>query len=330
MKRLLFVLLAACGSFQDPDIVVDIRVIALDSTVPEQVIDVDLTNPNLGDVESQLVTTQVCALVADPNFSRRLHWSMTLCPFAEDERCVDGDPQELIGMGVEDDPDITVPEPTMCATVPVDGTLIAVLMNALSGDGLDGLQGVDYEVQLRVGGEGGDPTLDLFAAKTLQVAARNPPNRVANENPYLDHVEIAVGDPDSEDLSTPVTLPLGRCVDQASPFVVAAGQKALRFNPIEPPGVRETYVIPTLDGHAETFTESLTYQWTATTGEFDNGSTGGPDDPLSGNPPPLFTNWFAPSTTELKGKPMDVSLWIVQRDERYGVHWYESCVHVQP
>jgi hypothetical protein len=28
--------------------------------------------------------------------------------------------------------------------------------------------------------------------------------------------------------------------------------------------------------------------------------------------------------------PTDVSIWIVQRDERFGVHWYESCIHVTP
>jgi hypothetical protein len=25
-----------------------------------------------------------------------------------------------------------------------------------------------------------------------------------------------------------------------------------------------------------------------------------------------------------------VSLWIIQRDERLGVHWYESCIRVTP
>ena len=324
------IFLAACGSFADPDIVVDLRVLALDATVPEQVIDVDFTNPPSADqILAQLVPSTVCALVADPNFDRRIHWSMTLCPFSEDERCVDGDPNEIISPdALLDDPDLTTPEPVMCATVPVDGNLIGVLDNALSGDELHGLQGVDYSVSLRLGGEGGDPALDLFASKTLRVAARVPAARTANTNPSIDHLEVAVGDNDSETLSTPVTLPLGRCIDQTAPFVVAPDKK-VRINPIEPAGVRETYVIPTLDGKSEMFTETLTYQWTATQGEFSSGDTGGPKD-LGGNPAPLFTDWHTPKASDLKGVAVDVALWVVQRDERLGVHWYESCLRVQP
>ena len=29
-------------------------------------------------------------------------------------------------------------------------------------------------------------------------------------------------------------------------------------------------------------------------------------------------------------QPTDVALWVVQRDERLGAHWYESCVRVVP
>jgi hypothetical protein len=325
----IFVALCACTTFQNPDIVVDIRVIAMDADLPEQVIDVDFVNPPPpAQVLSQIQPATVCALVADPYNMRDLRWSMTLCNYSESERCIDGDPQELLGSGVEPDPDVTDPEPAMCATVQPDDGLVAVVQHALSNDDLHGLQGVDYSVVLRVGGVGGDPTLDLYASKILQLAANDPPDRVANTNPYLDHVEVAVGDNDSEDLSTPVTLPLGRCLDQASPWVAPAGKK-VRINPIEPPGVRETYVLPTLDGKSETFTESLTYQWTATAGQFDNDATGGPRD-LAGNDPPLFTDWFTPSDRELKGSAEDVTLWIVQRDERFGVHWYESCIRVQP
>lgn len=325
---LLVVAVCACTSFQNPDIVVDIRVLAVDADKPEQVIDVDFTNPQPQQMLAEIQPATVCALVVDPFNTRDLRWSMTLCNYSENERCVDGDPQELIGSGVEADPDITDPEPTMCAVVQPDAALLAVVEHELANDDLKGLQGVDYEVSLRVGGVDGDPSLDLFAEKTLQLAARLPPNRTANNNPYLDHVEVSMADNDSEDFSTPVTLPLGRCVDQPTPFVAPANKK-VRINPIEPPGVRETYVLPTLDGKSETFTESLTYQWTATLGKFDNDATGGPRD-LAGNEPPLFTDWFTPTGDQLGGSAQDSALWIVQRDERYGVHWYETCIRVQP
>ncbi len=42
MRRALLLLgLAACGKFQDPNIVVDLRVIGMTASLPEQVIDVD-------------------------------------------------------------------------------------------------------------------------------------------------------------------------------------------------------------------------------------------------------------------------------------------------
>ena len=50
---------------------------------------------------------------------------------------------------------------------------------------------------------------------------------------------------------------------------------------------------------------------------------------LFGNPAPLNSTWTAPDASEIS-QPLDVSLWIVQRDERYGVHWYETCVRVSP
>jgi hypothetical protein len=124
-----------------------------------------------------------------------------------------------------------------------------------------------------------------------------------------------------------VTLPIGRCAESPAPLEIAAGTK-LRMTPIEPDGVREVYVVPTLDGKSQTFTESLTYQWASSAGGFSDGATGGPHD-VSGNPAPLFTDFRAPAAGDLDG-PTDVTVWIIQRDERLGVQWYEACVRVMP
>ena len=81
MKRAWLALaLAACGSFEDEDIVVDTRVLAMAATVPDQVIDVALEKPQ-SDLEllEQLVPTRMCALVADPSKARdRLGWTPTV------------------------------------------------------------------------------------------------------------------------------------------------------------------------------------------------------------------------------------------------------------
>ncbi|HEX3763124.1 MAG TPA: hypothetical protein VHW23_30715 [Kofleriaceae bacterium] len=332
VKRALAVALVAagCGKFQDPNVVVDLRTLAIRAEPAEQVIDVDLSQPvTPAALLAQLVPTQVCALVADPAASRRLLWSMTMCALLSDDRCDDDGPQIPLGMGLMDDPEATVPEPAMCVTIMPDANLLSVLAFELQDDTLHGLGGVDYGVVLRVGGENGNRDLDQYAAKTLVVSPRIPAARAANHNPSLDAIDASLED------GTPVPLPLGRCADNPAPYVLAS-QTKLRLRPIETAGAREVYTVPTLDGRAETFTESLTYQWIASAGGFSRGSTGGPHD-LSGNPPPLFSDFKSPAASDLDDQgdresegSHNVALWIIQRDERLGVQWYESCIHVAP
>ena len=316
---------AGCGSFQDPNVVVDLRVIAMAAAPPDQVIDADLTRPpDPQALLAELVPTTVCSLIADPGLDRRLRWSVAMCPASGSERCA-GDDGVPLGQGVLDDPDTTAPEPVMCVTIAPDARLLAVLAAELDGDTLHGLGGVDYAVALRVGGEDGDRDLDQYAVKTLRVSPRIPEAHAANTNPRIDRIDLT--DPLLIEDPTPVTLPLVRCAGNPAPFEVAPGTK-LRMTPIEPDGVREVYVVPTLDGKSQMFTESLTYQWIASAGGFSNGSTGGPHD-LSGNAAALFTDYRAPAAADLDG-PTDVSVWIIQRDERLGVTWYESCLRVMP
>jgi hypothetical protein len=314
--------LAGCGSFQDPNVVVDLRVLALSSSLPDQLVDVDLTQPVMaGGLLAQLAPTQVCALVADPALDRRLAWSLTLCPLTSGDRCDDESPQVMLASGVLDDPDATVPEPALCATIAPDGNLLAVLLDALDGDALHGLGGLYYGAVLRIGGEDADRDLDQYAAKSFRVAPRIPQAATANQNPRLDHVDASIGD------GPPVALPLARCAENPAPFELPPATK-VRLLPVEPDDAREVYVVPTLDGKSQTFTESLTYQWVASAGGFSKGSTGGPRD-ISGNPRPLFSDYKSPAAKDLDG-PTDVSVWIVQRDERLGVHWYEACIRVVP
>ena len=326
MKRALALaaLLAGCTSFPDPDLVVDLRVLAISAELPEQVVDVDLKDPEMPAVLlQQLVPTQVCALVADPAFERRLRWTMTLCPYGDYYRC-DDDVQVPIGSGIIDDPDTTSPEPRLCATVPANGQLLGVLLHTLKFDALGGLGGIDYLVSLTVGGLDADPALDLYAAKDLRVAPRIPMARQANVNPALDvmhEMDASVNSAPAEPFA------LVRCADAEPALSVRAGD-TIRWTPIEAANAREDYVTPTLDGMGRMFTESLTYLWSASGGGFSSGSTGGPRD-ISGNTAPLFTDWHAPNARDLAG-PTDVTLWIIQRDERLGVHWYESCVRVVP
>jgi hypothetical protein len=316
--------LAGCTSFQDPNVVVDLRVLALDADPPDQVLTVDVNAPpDPVALLGQLAPTQVCALVADPGTDRRLAWSIAICPFgtnaATGDRCSDPKQRVAIAQGTIDDPDTTVPEPALCATVAPNNALLGVLINAISADKLSGLGGIDYDLELTINGEGAADADAVVASKTLRVLPRIPDTVTPNHNPTIDHIDMSIAG------AAPTPLPLVRCAENPSPPVVPLATK-VRLTPVEPDGARETYVAPTLDGKGQTFTETFTYQWTASAGGFSKGTSGGPHQ-LSGTPAPLFTDFKTPAASDLKAKgSTDISLWIVQRDERLGVHWYEACV----
>jgi hypothetical protein len=311
--------LAACNTFQDPNVVVDLRVLAMSATPPDQVLDVDLSRPvDPVALLAQLVPTRVCALIADPA-PRRLAWAVTMCGPTSNGRCDDAD--QRLGSGVLDDPDVTTPAPELCVTVPPDDRLLALVIQLVRGDLLMGLGGIDYQISLRLGGAEAERELDEFATKTLRISPRIPAARTANTNPRLERLDAAIGD------AAPVPVPLGRCADNPAPFELAAGAK-LRMTPIEPAGVREVYVVPTLDGRTQTFSETLRYQWIAGNGGFSDGTTGGRRD-ISGNPAPLFSDFTAPAAPDIMA-PTRLPIWIIQRDERLGLTWYEACLRVVP
>lgn len=315
--------LCACNTFEDENIVIDTRILAMAADVPIQVVDVDTSMgmPMAADLLDQLVPATMCALVADPQFDRRLRYTMTLCERCNEGCCEDG-PSHLLAEGVIDDPDTTIPEPQLCATVKPDGNLLGVVLPILEADVFRGIGGVYYGVVLTIGGEDDDPALDQVGGKSLRIDPRIPATVTANNNPTIDHFDAA------KDGVDPQPLPMGRCVDQTDPLTLVPTQR-VRITPIEPDGARETYVAPTIDGRGETFTESLTYQWRAGgIGHFSSGETGGPRD-FSGNPAPLFTDFRAPRADDIDGVT-DIPIWIVQRDERLGAVWYESCIRVTP
>jgi hypothetical protein len=193
-------LVAACGNFQDPDIVIDLRVLSITSSPANQVVDITASSQP-ADILAQLVPTTVCALTSDPSFDGGLDWSMTLCNTATDDRCADNSngsdvsPTYVIGSGTIADPDTTSPEPQLCGTIPADENLANVLINSIQTDPLMGLGGVNYSIVLEVGDVGVDVSQDQFAEKELQVIPRIPANVTQNHNPDLrradDHRRLA-------------------------------------------------------------------------------------------------------------------------------------------
>jgi hypothetical protein len=143
-----------------------------------------------------------------------------------------------------------------------------------------------------------------------------PPGRTPNQNPFLEALARVAPD------ESMTTVAPGRCEDDAAPRIEAAPDEEITLLPIEPEGVRETYMLPTFDGDVRTITENMRYAWFATAGSWSRGDTGGTIDPF-GNVPPLDTVWTAPS------EPGDVRLWLVMRDERAGTYWTEYCARVR-
>ncbi|HKA91054.1 MAG TPA: hypothetical protein VKE22_25505 [Haliangiales bacterium] len=284
-------LLCACDAgFADPNIVVDLRVLAIRTDPAEVVVDFDPANPT----NVTFPTVTVTALVIDPAGPRH-SYRFTACPKQRNLRC-DGEvlPHLIFGEGVAE-----AGQETIVASLDVT---LDLLKGAIREDPFGGFGGVPVNLELRVVAEGGGESAAVYGGKQMVYAPRVPPSRTPNQNPSFQDLTL-----DGE--------PVEGCP------VVEPGRE-VKLEPIEPAGVREDYVVPTLDGGQRMFTENLRYAWLATAGEFSSGNTGGPVD-FFGNKPPLWTKWTAPDADTR------VRLWIVQRDERGGTFWTERCLQVQ-
>ena len=312
-----------CGEFEDPEIVLDLRILGISATPPEIVSPVDPDDPANVDLAS-IEDARVCALVADPADSRRLGWTMTACPPTDSGRCDEPDkPSTVIGEGTIDDPEsgeTPPPGSEICGVLAADGNLIAILMESFSADDLLGFGGISAQIELRVEPEGGGEA--IFGSKRMRYAPQIPADRVANTNPV---VAAFTGTFTADE--TEIELPPGRCAG-VTPVEIAAGAE-IKLEPVEPEGVREDYVLPTIDGDRVELTENITYRWHSTAGSWQRHTSGGPIDPF-GNEPQLFSRWTAPDDPEVVGDGIEVELWIVYGDERGGGGWFQSCFAVVP
>ncbi|MEM9489583.1 MAG: hypothetical protein AAGC55_10590 [Myxococcota bacterium] len=315
-----------CGDFETVSIVLDLRVLSMRGEPPEVLVPFDPSELPSSPDQLELAPVDVCALVADPNDDRSLDYSMNACAVTDSLRC--DEPGSAVVPLVSDR---TVADPERAdAPIEVCGTvepllLFEVVQEALEGDSLSGFGGINVLVDLAVRGAGEPVDNAVWAAKRIVYAPLDPPERKANQNPILDQLRI-VRDGRNEDES--VAAPFGRCSDIGEPFPVTRGE-LLTFAPVENEQSREDYVVPTFDGGVRMFTENHTYNWFATTGEWSPEFTGGPRD-LAGNEPDLDSEWTAPDDPEEIGDGLDVSVWVVQRDERGGQSWYETCLRVTP
>ena len=314
--------LAACSTnFEDPAQVIDLRLLAMRAEPPEILTPFDPDDPTAFDI-TEVGDIEICSLVADPSADRELAFRMTACPPVGNGRC-EGDNTIDLGQGMIDDPERAAEPVRMCGTLSASGNLVAVIQESLSADDLAGFGGVRVQIEIEVTPADGEPSITGFKRVTYGIEL--PAERTPNRNPDLEGITGIR--PATGQRGLDFEVPLGRCGD-IEPWPVAPGERVTLL-PREPNGAREVYLVPTFDGGSQTFTENLRYQWMASDGDFSRFNSGGERDG-AGNSPPLDSSWRAPRDLELIGDGLDVRMWIVQRDERGGQTWFESCARVIP
>lgn len=309
----------ACGDFEKPSIILDLRVLNIRTEPPEIVSPFDPNNP----MDLSLAPVDVCAMVADPTASERLTWSMAICGPTDSGVCDETDrPIMDLGGGTVDDPEEADNPVRICTTIPDGGLIPIILQDAISADSLAGFGGIALQVELRVRPEGTPVDTAELAKKRVVYAPKIPEQRVANTNPRVGDFIVTRANGRSERMF------LGRCIDQPAPLRMNAGEKVTIY-PSEPAGIREDYVLPTFDLSYREFTENMRYNWYSTEGSWSPETTGGPTDPI-GNEPVRHTEYTAPRDPDVVGDGIDVQMWFVQRDERAGSSDYDACIHVDP
>ena len=315
---------AACTDFEDPAQVIDMRVLGMRADPPEILVPYDPEDPTRVEIDG-VPEVRVCALVADPADQRGLEYSFSYCRPNNNGRCRGGITIVELGEGVVDDPEESSEPVEICATLTPGPELATVLLEAVGADSLLGFDGVSAQIALAIRPAGGDEDETLYAFKRVRFSPQLPADRTPNLNPAVDRL-IGLREPTGE-RGLDFDVPLGRCGD-IQPFDAAPGEDVTLL-PVEPEGARQRYPVLTFDGGVRNYTENFTYQWLASDGDFSPFNSGGEID-VAGNEPTLDSRWRAPSDRELIGDGLDVHIWMIQRDERGGQAWYETCARVVP
>jgi hypothetical protein len=207
---------------------------------------------------------------------------------------------------------------------------------------------VQIEVAVR-GADQGQEDLQ-YGSKRMRYAVPLCAERQANQNPAIELQATRLVD--GEPVGEAQNMAVGRCSDIEAPLEVGPGDEIEldpepTFDPDPEPvpepqpgpepacdpgsaGLRERYCVPTYDGPDRTFCENLTYTWYATHGTWEPEQSGGPKNPATGELSAVEGTWTAPRNPDVIGDGLDVPVWVVQRDERGGQSWIETCVRVMP
>jgi hypothetical protein len=252
MRALLLAVLAltvACTpDFEAPEIVRDLRVLAVQAEPPEAAI--DLATGNVAPVT-------VRVLSVDPSRRGPMSGSGDLCFPTDSGRCDQG-PSVPIGP-----PQMVEEGPSWNLQVPAP-----VVLGAIEDDDLKGFGGVRVQLSLSV--DDGDPHGPVFAQKLLLFS---PPGGTPNHNPSIAALELTSDGVPVRTAQAGERLSLRAGIPTGILPVLAAGE-----------GGAETYSAVDLQGNTVTLTEAPRYSFfTTTSADIDEATA---DEPLPGTKPP--------------------------------------------
>ena len=311
---LLAVLTGACGpSFQGPETVEDLRVLAVQATPPEVIY--PTSRPTEVEAELRFLVVNPAA----PGVP--VDWRLTGCVLQDDSRC---DPALETVLGEGRDP---LGEIAAMVTLPKD-----LIDASFAADLYQGIFGAAVWVQ-GVVLQDGEP--EVRFVKSILLSPDYGIGRAANVNPWLD--EILAGEEDDE-------VALER--DRGGTWRVSAGEK-IRLLPVAPDAARETYVVPAFDFEGAldpaaiaagelpdvTFTteeldEELVYHFYASLGDLSTATKGEGINVLLESDQDRVDRDLSVEFTPPK-EPGTGTLWFIVDDERGGVGWLTIPVVVE-
>jgi hypothetical protein len=305
----LALLAAGCGSLDSPDLVHDLRLLAMRADPPDQVFVLPLypdggldlgaaLTPGALDVQPITVT----ALVADPDGGGRpIHYQYAICSeLADGGRCDPADPN-TVALAEGD----LVPDGGW-AELPVTFTpSLELLGAAVEQDDYHGFGYLPVPVQLHLQVPGDEVWGFKRLVFTLVLPGQSKP--APNTNPFVPAVYL---DGALWSATAPPLLDALRDYD---------------VSPLVPTGAEEAYSRPTFEGGEVDFTESWRFNFFATAGGFSSFSTGGSSIFATGDTPSNST-W----TPKAEDGPQRVTYFIVVRDGRGGEGWTVRTAQYAP
>jgi hypothetical protein len=296
-------LLACSLPYEDPSLVVDLRVLGIQMEPPELMAPACPTE--VGTIPQELFLAfarpvTMTALLVDPQGAGRdIAWELFACSTVGDRTCERDTETVHVASG-------RTPAGVLSFTFR-PGTLLLedgtpLLLKVLERDDFRGLGGLRLPLVLHVGAEGEE----VFAQKLMIFSCPYFPDMRPNVTPALPGLVM-------QEAGWPEDPPLQ-----------LSGRGPFRVHPEDFDALEEAYVVPSFDLSRVNLEESWKLSWYTDYGTFSSNQTGGTD--LAGREGRHNVEWRLPEGA----RERDVTYWVVVRDGRGGLSWTIRKAHWAP